>query len=107
MKPDVLNKCTSGTALKELDLTIKDNMLSQRKLNIGFATELTITEMIRKNLVTAMQGFLSLRNSLKFATAEILFEKSPLGSMIVTHAGCVDPKQFESNVLESAMLLLR
>ena len=73
MKPDVLNKCTSGTALKELDLTIKDNMLSQRKLNIGFATELTITEMIRKNLVTAMQGFLSLRNSPKFATAEILF----------------------------------
>ena len=54
-----------------------------------------------------MQGFLSLRNSPKFATAEILFEKSPLGSMIVTHAGCVDPKQFESNVLESAKLLLR
>ena len=81
MKPDVLNNCTSGTVLKELDLTIKDNMLSQRKLNIGFATELTITEMIRKNLVTAMQGFLSLRNSPKFATAEILFEKSPLEHM--------------------------
>ena len=88
MKPDVLNKCTSGTTLKKLDLIIKDNMLSQRKLSIGFATELTITEMIRKNLVTVMQWFLSLRNSLKFATAEILFERSPLGSKIVTWRMC-------------------
>ena len=39
MKLDVLNKCTSGTALKKLDLTKKDNMLNQMKLSIGFATE--------------------------------------------------------------------
>ena len=72
MKPDVLNKCTSETALKELDLKKKDNMLCQRKLNNGFATELTITEMVRKDLVTDAEVSEFKKQSLKFlvATAE-------------------------------------
>ena len=38
MKLDVLNKCTSGTALKKLDLT-NQILLNQMKLSIGFAIE--------------------------------------------------------------------
>ena len=72
MKPDVLNKCTSETVLKELDLKKKDNMLCQRKLNNGFATELTITEMVRKDFVTDAEVSEFKKQSLKFlvATAE-------------------------------------
>ena len=41
------------------------------------------------------------------ATAKKLFERSPLESMIVKHARCLDPKQFESNAVESRKLLLK
>ena len=105
IKPNALNKCTFGTALKELDLLKKD----QRKLNIGFATELTIMEMVRKDLVTDAEISEFKKQCLKFlvATAEKFFERSLLGSMIVKHARCLDPKQFESNVVESMQLLLK
>ena len=83
IKSDVLTKCTSGTVLKQLDLTKKDNFQSRSKLNIGFATELTVSEVIRRDLVTD--------------TEVSLFERSPLGSMIVKHARCLDPKYFGSN----------
>ena len=109
MTLDVLNLCTSVTTLKELDLTEKDNMFSPRKLNIGFATELTITEMVRKVLVTDAEVSEFKKQRLKFlvATAENFFERSPLGSMIGKHSRCLDPKQFESNAVESMKLLLK
>ena len=109
MTLDVLNLCTSGTTLKELDLTKKDNMFSPRKLNIGFATELTMTEMVRKVLVTDAEVSEFKKQCLKFlvATAENFFERSPLGSMIGKHSRCLDPKQFESNAVESMKLLLK
>ena len=104
IKTDVLTNCTSGTALKQLDLTKKENFFSQSKLNIGFATELTISEMKRKDLVTNTK-FLCLRNVVS-ATAETLFERSPLGSMIVKHVKSLDPKHFDSsNVMKSMKLL--
>lgn len=63
IKPDVLTKCLSGTVLKQFDLTKKENLLSQSKLSIGFATEHAVSEMIRKDL-GLIQKFLSLRNSI-------------------------------------------
>ena len=80
IKLDALNKCTSGTAFKELNLTKKDNILSQKKLNIGFPTEPTITEKVRKDLVTDGEVSEFKKQILKLlaATAKKLFERSPL-----------------------------
>ena len=63
-------------------------MLSQRKLNIAFPTELIITGMLRKNLLTDAEVSECKKQCLKFllTTAEKLFERSPLGSIIVKHA---------------------
>ena len=69
MKSDVLNKCTSGTTLKEHDLTKKDNMWSQSKLNTELATELTITETVRKDLVTNAEVSEFKKQYLKFLVA--------------------------------------
>ena len=109
MTLDVLNLCTSGTTLRELDLTKKDNILSPRKLIIGFATELTVTEMVRKDLVTDAEVSEFKKQCLKFlvATAEKFFERSPLRSMIGKHSRCLDPKQFKSNAVESMKPLLK
>ena len=52
IKPDVLTKCTSATALKLLNLMKNENFLSGSKSNIGFATKFTVSEIIRKDLVT-------------------------------------------------------
>ena len=42
------------------------------------------------------------------ATAEKLFERSPVGSMIVKHSRCLDPKHFDSNnAVESLKLQLK
>ena len=42
------------------------------------------------------------------ATAEKLFEKSPVGSRIVKHARCLDPKHFDSsNAVELLKLQLK
>ena len=48
MKLDFLTKRTSVAAIKLLDLTKKDNFLSQGKLNIGFVTEFYVYKMIIK-----------------------------------------------------------
>ena len=52
MKLDVLTKYASGSAFKKLNLAKLENFLSRSKLNIRFATKLTVPEMIRKDLVT-------------------------------------------------------
>ena len=69
MKSDVLNKCTAGTTLKECDITKKDNMWSQSKLNTELATELTITETVRKDLVTNAEVSEFKKQYLKFLVA--------------------------------------
>ena len=69
MKSDVLNKCTAGTTLKERDITKKDNMWSQSKLNTELAIELTITETVRKDLVTNAEVSEFKKQYLKFLVA--------------------------------------
>ena len=84
--------------------------MSQGKLNIWFATELTVSEMIRRDLVTDTEFSEFQKQCLQFlvATAKKLFERSPLDSMIVKHARYLDPKGFHSNsAVESMKLLLK
>ena len=59
MKPDVLNKRIAGAALEELDHMKKGNMSSQ-EVEYWVATEVTITQMVKIDLVTK---FLSLKNN--------------------------------------------
>ena len=80
-------------------MTKNKNFLSRNKLSIGFATELTVSEMIRKNFVidTGVSDFEKQCVQFLVAAAKEFFERSPLGSMIVKHTRCLDPKHFDSN----------
>ena len=80
-------------------MTKNKNFLSRNKLSIGFAIELTVSEMIRKDLVidTEVSDFEKQCVQFLVAAAKKFFERSPLGSMIVKHTRCLDPKHFDSN----------
>ena len=94
--------------LKQLDLSKKEIFLNEGKLNVGFAVEFTISELKRKDLVTLSEVSKFKKQCFNFlvATAGKLFERSPLGFMIVKHARCLNPEHFSSNAVESMKLLL-
>ena len=64
--------------------------------------------MIRKDLVTDTEVSEFKKHCLQYlvATPKKLFERSPIGSMIVKHARCLDPKLFGSNNAVETMKLL-
>ena len=43
VKPDVLEKCKSWQKLKHLDLSLDKNLLTDEKLNAGFALQIYYT----------------------------------------------------------------
>ena len=66
---------------------------------IRSATKLAVSEIIRKDLVTdtAISEFMKQCLQFLVATAKKLFERSPVGSIIVKHTRCLYPKHFDSN----------
>ena len=82
--------------------------MSEYKLNVGFTSELTISELKRKDLVTFAEvtKFMEERFNFMVAAAANLLERSSLGSGIVKHARCLNLKHFSSNAVESMKILL-
>ena len=55
VKPDVLEKCKSWQKLKDLDLSLDKNLLTDEKLNTGFAVANILHDLKRKDLIKSYQ----------------------------------------------------
>ena len=77
-------------------------------LKIRVATELTVSEIIRKHLATDAEVSEFREQCLQFlvASTKTLFERSPLGSSNVKNTRYMDPKHFDSKNATGSMKLL-
>ena len=93
VKPDVLEKCKSWQKLKDLDLSLDKNLLTDEKLNAGFAVANTLHNLKRKDLIKSYQTkeFLKMIKNFIVSMVEKLREKSLLSSPMIRAASVFDP----------------
>ena len=85
VKPDVLEKCKSWQKLKDLDLSLDKNLLTDEKLNAGFAVANILHDLKREDLIKSYQTkeFLKMAKNLIVSMVEKLREKSLLNSPMI------------------------
>ena len=85
VKPDVLEKCKSWQKLKDLDLSLDKNLLTNEKLNAGFAVANILHDLKRKDLIKSYQTkeFLKMAKNFIVSMVEKLREKSLLNSPMI------------------------
>ena len=94
-KPDVVNPCTTVSAIRKIDFDNKDNFLKVKDMSLGFATEKCLSDLQKKDL-TSKQQIAKFYNDSVEITKSILMkilERSPLGSVVVKYAGVFDSKK--------------
>ena len=93
VKPDILEKCKSWQKLKDLDLSLDKNLLTDEKLNAGFAVENILHDLKRKDLIKSyqMKEFLKMAKNFIVSTVEKLREKSLLNSQMIRATSVFDP----------------
>ena len=105
LKPDVVNPCSSLTTLKKIDLTDKSNFRKAKDIKLGFCAKKCVDDLKNSDLVTNQGLKAYLNECITFVTtiASKLFDRSPLGSVIVRNADAFDPTaiaSLEIDVLE-------
>ena len=93
LKPDVVNCCNSIAALRNIDLNEKSNFLKPKDTNLGFGARKCINDLKKSDLVSNKEVTSYLSECITFVTIIVsrLFEKSPLGSVVVRNADAFDP----------------
>ena len=93
VESNVIDACRSGRELKEINLEDKNNLLSLEKTNVGFAVEHLLKKMKKSDVITISQINDFKRDAQKFIRSLLtkLFERSPLGSLILKSAVIFDP----------------
>ena len=93
VKPDVLEKCKSWQKLKDLDLSLDKNLLTDEKLNAGFAVANILHDLKRKDLIKLYQTkeFLKMTKNFTVSMVEKLREKSLLNSPMIRATSVFDP----------------
>ena len=94
LKPGVINLCTSITELKKIDLNEIVNFLKAKEFKLGFGAKECSKNLKKSNLPSSQNLQTSLNESIIFVTdiAPKLFDRSPLGSIIVRNADALNPK---------------
>ena len=95
-KPDVVNPCTTVSAIRKIDFDNKDNFLKVKDMSLGFATEKCLANLQKKDL-TSKQQIAKFYNDSVEITKSIsmkILERSPHGSVVVKYAGVFDPKNY-------------
>ena len=105
LKPDVVNPCSSLTTLKKPDLTDKSNFRKAKDIKLGFGAKKCVDDLKNSDLVTNQGLKAYLNECITFVTTitSKLFDRSPLGSVIVRNADAYDPTaiaSLEIDVLE-------
>ena len=93
VKPDVLEKCKSWQKLKDLDLSLDKNLLTDEKLNAGFAVANILHNLKRKDLIKSYQTkeFLKMAKNFIVSMVEKLHQKSLLNSPMIRATSVFDP----------------
>ena len=104
LKPDVVNPCSSLTTLTKIDLTDKSYFCKAKDIKVGFGAK-CVDDLKNSDLVTNQGLKAYLNECITFVTtiASKLFDRSPLGSVIVRNADAFDPTaiaSLEIDVLE-------
>ena len=89
----MIDACRSGRELKKINLEDKKNSLSLEKMNVLFAVEHLLKKMKKSNVITISQINDFKRDAQKFIRSLLtkLFERSPLGSLILKSVVIFDP----------------
>ena len=106
LKPDIVNPCISITALKKINLNEKVNFLNAKEIKLGFGVRECIKNLKKSDLLSNQNLQAYMNECIIFATdiASKLFDRSPLGSVIMTDA--LNPKviaDLEAHLLERKM----
>ena len=81
MKNDVLEKCITVQQLIKINLGDKDTFKTKREeLNLGFATESIIKQLVKKDAVqkNAVRNFVTNVQTCVVGTVNKIFERTPL-----------------------------
>ena len=108
LKPDVVNLCTFITALKKIDLNKKANFLKAKEIKFGFGARECIKNLKKSDLLSSQNLQAYMNECVIFVTgiASKLFDRSPLGSVIVRNTDALNPKviaDLEAHLLERKM----
>ena len=92
VKPAILEKNKTGKKMMKLDLYDNKTLLSAEKINVGFAVESKLNDLKKKD-VTASQIKVFMKGVQRLLCAMVtkLFERSPLGSVVLLSAAMFDP----------------
>ena len=108
LKPGVVNPCISITSLKKINLNEKVNFLNAKEIKLGFGVRECIKNLKKSDLLSSQNLQAYMNECIIFVTdiASKLFDRSPLGSVIVRNADALNPKviaDLEAHLLERKM----
>ena len=70
LKPDVVNPCTSITALKKIDLNEKANFLKAKEIKLGFGARECIKNLKKADLLSSQNLQTYMNECIIFVTAQ-------------------------------------
>ena len=101
MKPAVLDLLKAKPQTwKDIDLSKDNNLISARKVDLGFAIDENISNFKKNHPINVDEKISKFRNEAKcFIVAMVskLFERSPLGSALLKSARVFDPGVLQGN----------
>ena len=97
VESNVIDDCRSGRELKEINLDDKKNLLLLEKRNVGFAVEHLLKNMKKADLIAISQINDFEREVQKFIRSMLakLFDRSPLGSLILKSVAIFDSAKLQ------------
>ena len=103
VKEDVLQKCASGQDLLKIDLDNKETFKKKKEFHLGFSTESLLKDLKRKDMVKSSEVSNFLTNVWKCVveTMKKMFERCPLGSIVVRNAVVFNPRTISSSISSS------
>ena len=107
VKNDVLEKCTTVQQLIKINLGDKDTFKTKREeLNLGFATESIIKQLVKKDSVqkNAVRNFVTNVQTCVVGTVNKIFERTPLGSIILRTAAIFNPESIMNSTNGTLLL---
>ena len=106
IKPELLENAETGFQLTKLDVCKRDNHVSIKSVNIGFAAQQFLQEKLKKDIITDSDVLAFQKNCILFLGEMVarIIERSPLKSSFV---GCTRFLVLQKMVLNKDLVKLR
>ena len=94
VKLEVIEGCKTASDLLETDLSVEKNLLKVNQISVGFATEKSLSDLMKKDLVDEKKVKEFVKKCRKFLVSVLqkIFERSPPQSAVVRSSRIFDPK---------------